>query len=183
MRDNACIKQTSTIRRDVSRQTYQEQPRTFGELFLMCDSSETNEASQLRKVFSPPLAWFLKSWIEWDLLHLIESEMGILASRKKAWGSYSAGNSGRRKRWWIGNENSSAAPLNVTMTLHLHEHLLLAPFASSTVGPDIPGLLISYNAGLRHNFCCRGPILIPRPDSETSAQTTRVNVLDFFCKT
>ena len=28
-----------------------------------------------------------------------------------------------------------------------------------------------------HIFCCRGPILIPRPDSETSAQTTRGNVL------
>ena len=31
-----------------------------------------------------------------------------------------------------------------------------------------------------HNFCCRGPILIPRPDSETSALTTRVNVLEFL---
>ena len=29
------------------------------------------------------------------------------------------------------------------------------------------GLLISCTVGLRHNFCCRGPILIPRPDSET----------------
>ena len=37
------------------------------------------------------------------------------------------------------------------------------------------GLPISYTVGRRHNFCCRGPILIPRPDSETSAQTTRVN--------
>ena len=33
-----------------------------------------------------------------------------------------------------------------------------------------------------HSFCCRGPILILRPDSEISAQTTRVNVLDFFVK-
>ena len=45
------------------------------------------------------------------------------------------------------------------------------------------GLLIGYTVGRRHNFCCRGLILIPRPDSETSAQITRVNVLDFFCKT
>ena len=44
------------------------------------------------------------------------------------------------------------------------------------------GLPISYTVGRRHNFCCRGPILIPRPDSETSAQTTRVNLLDFFVK-
>ena len=29
-------------------------------------------------------------------------------------------------------------------------------------------------------FCCRGPMLIPRPDSDTSAQTTRVNVPDFL---
>jgi len=44
------------------------------------------------------------------------------------------------------------------------------------------GLPISYTVGRRHNFCCRGPILIPRPDSETSAQTTRADVLDFFVK-
>ena len=42
------------------------------------------------------------------------------------------------------------------------------------------GLPISWTVGLLHNFCCRGLILIPRPDSETSAQTTRVNVLDFL---
>ena len=45
------------------------------------------------------------------------------------------------------------------------------------------GLPISWTVGLLHNFCCRGLILIPRPDSETSAQTTRVNVLVSFCKT
>ena len=45
-----------------------------------------------------------------------------------------------------------------------------------------PGLPISWTLGLLYNFCCRGPILIPRPDSETSAQTTRGNVLDFFVK-
>ena len=46
------------------------------------------------------------------------------------------------------------------------------------------GLSISYTVGRRHshNFCCRGPILIPRPDPETLAQTTRGNVLDFFGK-
>ena len=44
------------------------------------------------------------------------------------------------------------------------------------------GMPISYTVGCRHNFCCRGPILIPRPDSETSAQTTLVNVLDSFVK-
>ena len=44
------------------------------------------------------------------------------------------------------------------------------------------GMLISFTVGLRHNFCYRGPILIPRPDSETSAQTTRAHVLDFFVK-
>ena len=42
------------------------------------------------------------------------------------------------------------------------------------------GLPISYTVGQVCNFCCRGPILIPRPDSETSAQTTRVNVLVFL---
>ena len=47
-------------------------------------------------------------------------------------------------------------------------------------GIHTAGLPISYTVGRRHNFCCRGPILIPRPDSETSAQTTRGNVLDFF---
>ena len=44
------------------------------------------------------------------------------------------------------------------------------------------GLLISWTVGLLHNFCCQGPILIPRPDSETSAQTTRENILDFIVK-
>ena len=44
------------------------------------------------------------------------------------------------------------------------------------------GLPISYIVGRRHNFCCRGLILIPRPDLETSAQTTHVNVLDSFVK-
>ena len=44
------------------------------------------------------------------------------------------------------------------------------------------GLPISYTVGRRQNFCCRGPILIPRPDSETSAQTTRSFVLHFFVK-
>ena len=39
------------------------------------------------------------------------------------------------------------------------------------------GLLISYTVGRRHNVCCRGPILITRPDSETSAQTTHVSML------
>ena len=42
------------------------------------------------------------------------------------------------------------------------------------------GLPISLTWGLRHNFCCRGPILSPRPVLESSAQTTRVNVLDFL---
>ena len=31
-----------------------------------------------------------------------------------------------------------------------------------------------------HNFCYRGPILIPRPVLEFPAQTTRVMLLDFF---
>ena len=44
------------------------------------------------------------------------------------------------------------------------------------------GVLISCTVGLRHNVCCQGPVLIPRQDSETSAQTTRVNVPDFFVK-
>ena len=43
-------------------------------------------------------------------------------------------------------------------------------------GLHTAGLPISYTVGRRHNFCCRDPILIPRPDSETSAQTTRDNV-------
>ena len=44
------------------------------------------------------------------------------------------------------------------------------------------GLPVSLTWGLRHNFCCRGPILIPRPVLEFPAQTTRGNVLDFFVK-
>ena len=44
------------------------------------------------------------------------------------------------------------------------------------------GLPISWTVGQLHNFCCRGPILIPGPDSETSAQTTRTDVLTFFVK-
>ena len=44
------------------------------------------------------------------------------------------------------------------------------------------GLLISCTLGRCHNFCCRGPILIPRPVLEIPAQTTRGNVLDFFVK-
>ena len=44
------------------------------------------------------------------------------------------------------------------------------------------GLLISCTVGHYHNFCCPGPVLIPRPDSETSAQTIRVNVLNFSVK-
>ena len=39
------------------------------------------------------------------------------------------------------------------------------------------GLPISYTLGRHHNFCCRCLVLIPRPDSETSAQTTRGSVL------
>ena len=33
-----------------------------------------------------------------------------------------------------------------------------------------------------HNFACRGPISNPRPVLDSSAKTTRVNVLDFFVK-
>ena len=44
------------------------------------------------------------------------------------------------------------------------------------------GLPISLTWGLRHNFCCRGPILIPRPVLESPAQTTRGNVPDFFVR-
>ena len=33
-----------------------------------------------------------------------------------------------------------------------------------------------------HNFCCRGPILIPRPVLKSPAQTTHDNILDFFVK-
>ena len=44
------------------------------------------------------------------------------------------------------------------------------------------GLPISWTVGRCPNFCCWNPILIPRPDSETSAQTTRVNVLGFLVK-
>ena len=48
---------------------------------------------------------------------------------------------------------------------------------------DTAGLLIICTVGRRHNFCCRGPILIPRPVLESPAQTTRVMLLDFFRKT
>ena len=53
-----------------------------------------------------------------------------------------------------------------------HLVILLARFTA--------GLPISYTWGLRHNFCCRGPILIPRPVLESPAQTTCVNVLVFL---
>ena len=42
------------------------------------------------------------------------------------------------------------------------------------------GLPVSLTWGLRHKFCCRGPILIPIPVLESPSQTTRVNVLDFL---
>ena len=45
------------------------------------------------------------------------------------------------------------------------------------------GLLIRCTMGLRWHFCCRGPILKPRPVLDFPAQTTRGKVLDFFCKT
>ena len=44
------------------------------------------------------------------------------------------------------------------------------------------GLPIRWTVGRRHKFCRRGQILIPRPVLESPAQTTRVNVLDFFVK-
>ena len=44
------------------------------------------------------------------------------------------------------------------------------------------GLPIRWTVRRRHNFCRRGPILNPRPVFEPPAQTTRVNVLDFFVK-
>ena len=45
------------------------------------------------------------------------------------------------------------------------------------------GLSVSYKLGVRWYFCWRGPILNPRPVLDSSAQTTRGNQLDFFCKT
>ena len=44
------------------------------------------------------------------------------------------------------------------------------------------GLPISLTWGLRHKICRRGPILIPRPVLESQDQTTRGNILVFFCK-
>ena len=44
------------------------------------------------------------------------------------------------------------------------------------------GLPFSYKSGCHHNFCCGGPISNPRPVLESSAQTTRANVLGFFVK-
>ena len=45
------------------------------------------------------------------------------------------------------------------------------------------GLALDYKLGVRWHFCLRGPILNPRPVLDSSAQTTRGNQLDFFCKT
>ena len=45
------------------------------------------------------------------------------------------------------------------------------------------GLPVSYKFGPRWHFCCQGPILNPRPVLDSSAQTTRGMLLDFFCKT
>ena len=48
------------------------------------------------------------------------------------------------------------------------------------------GLPGSYKLGVlyvRWHFCWRGPILNPGPVLDSSAQTTRGNQLDFFCKT
>ena len=44
---------------------------------------------------------------------------------------------------------------------------------------------ISYTLGLRHNFCCQGPISKLRPvlDSSQGQQTTHNMLLRFFCKT
>ena len=61
---------------------------------------------------------------------------------------------------------------------NFYEVLLIA----RTLNSNTAGLPISWTVGLLNNFCCRGPILIPRPDSETSTQITRGNVLDFFVK-
>ena len=46
----------------------------------------------------------------------------------------------------------------------------------------LAGLPISWTLGRRHNFCCRGSISNPRPFLDSSAQTTRGMLLDFFCK-
>ena len=51
------------------------------------------------------------------------------------------------------------------------------------LGKPTAGLSVSLTWGPRHNFCRRGPILIPRPVLESPAQTTCAHVLDFFCET
>ena len=53
-------------------------------------------------------------------------------------------------------------------SLDVYYHNVLATTA------ELP---ISHTVGLRHNFCCRGLILIPRTDSKSSRKTTCVNVL------
>ena len=54
--------------------------------------------------------------------------------------------------------------------------------AASLARASTAGLPISCTLGHCHNFCCRGPILIPRPVLKSPAQTTCGNVLDFFVK-
>ena len=53
---------------------------------------------------------------------------------------------------------------------------------NTSSGINTAGLPVSLTWGLRHNFCCRGLILIPVAVLESPAQTIRVNVLDFFVK-
>ena len=71
----------------------------------------------------------------------------------------------------------AACPLGRLCPPILPSHIWLVFNVGTTAG-----LPISCTLGRCHNFCCRGPILIPRPVLEIPAQTTRGNVLDFFVK-
>ena len=71
----------------------------------------------------------------------------------------------------------SLVQISLDVLSQLSQNIVKATSLLSTAG-----LPISWTVGQVYNFCCRGPILILRPDSETSAQTIRVNVLDYFVK-
>ena len=65
----------------------------------------------------------------------------------------------------------------------------LPPRVSSQAGGNLSsvlstaGLPVSYKLGVHWHFCWQGPILNSTPVLDSSAQTTRDNQLDFFCKT
>ena len=61
-------------------------------------------------------------------------------------------------------------------------HVMFFIITNSLHNLTTAGLPIRLTLGLRWHFCCRGPILKPRPVLDSPAQTTRSKVLAFFAK-